>query len=187
MNNADLISLRSASIGQPLPAFEPREPARRVATDDSARADLEQLLSDLTGAESAIYAITREGLHDAAERKFARLHALLDENFLDLGIRLTRLAARSRELGCEPYTGHGDRVPAQRKRVEESEREPSMIRELLGGHEAMSGKLRTASAASADRFRDRATAELLADLASQHERDAFMLRALLWEVQSNPS
>jgi hypothetical protein len=33
--------------------------------------------------------------------------------------------------------------------------------------------------------RDGATAKLLAALTADHEKDAFMLRALLWEVQKH--
>ena len=38
------------------------------------------------------------------------------------------------------------------------------------------------------RFRshDHKTTDLLADLTANHEKDAYMLRALLWEVQKIP-
>ena len=59
-----------------------------------------------------------------------------------------------------------------------------MIRELLGRHETLATRLRRGSEETGKRFRDRGTTDLLADLAASHERDAFMLRALLWEVEN---
>ncbi len=72
-------------------------------------------LVGLSGDESALYAITRDWRYDASGRKFERLHRLLGEHCSDIGIRLIRLAARRRELGCGYTTDHGGRAAKRRE------------------------------------------------------------------------
>jgi len=57
------------------------------------------------------------------------------------------------------------------------------IRELLRLHEALIASLNRGNLAS-QQSHDRKTTNLLADLTANHEKDAFMLRALLWEVEN---
>jgi DNA-binding ferritin-like protein len=140
------------------------------------------MLAGLIHAESALYAITREWRYEAAGRKFVQLHLLLDEQFCEIGIRLARLAARSRELGAWNCTGHGDGAASPQAVAGGGALQTYMIRELLGHHENLAGRLRRTRSVTGGRFADNETAELMAALAAEHEKDAFMLRALLWEV-----
>ena len=59
-----------------------------------------------------------------------------------------------------------------------------MMRELLSLHETLIANLKRGGAVASERFHDRETTKLLADLTANHEKDAFMLRALLWEVEN---
>lgn len=170
------------AFGQPLPAADCRPSAGRMTSDD-ARAVI-NILASLIRDESALYAITREWRYDTVGRTFVRLHRLLDEQFSEIGIRLTQLAARSRELGSWNSTDQGGRAVPPPETVAGGASQAQMIRELLGLHEALLTSLKRATAAIRRRFHDGATITLLADLIANHEKDAFMLRALLWEAQN---
>ena len=143
-----------------------------------------ETLAVLIGDESALYAITREWRYDTAGRRFLRLHALLDEQFSEMGSRLTRLAARSRELGDAPSAGAEPRATRPPPGLDGDPLQAHMIRELLGLHEAMIASLKRASVSVPRQLHDGETNGLLADLTANHEKDAFMLRALLWEVEN---
>jgi DNA-binding ferritin-like protein len=112
-----------------------------------------------------------------------RLHALLDEQFSEIGIRLTRLAARSRDLGAWHSTGSGERAAAAGERMASGALQAYIIRQLLDRHETLLTSLRRGTALVAGSVYGDKTFALLADLTAEHEKDAFMLRALLWEVQ----
>jgi DNA-binding ferritin-like protein len=141
------------------------------------------LLTRLIQDESALYAIIRDRRCSAASRKFIRVHALLDEQFTEMGVRLIQLAQHIRELTGGNSTGHVERAPTARVNPGDHE-EAQVIRELLAKHEAMLTALRSGKAEMAEHFSRYKTTELLADLIANHEKDAFMLRALLWEVEN---
>jgi DNA-binding ferritin-like protein len=151
---------------------------------DSAPPEVEQLLRRLLGDESALYAITREWRYDAAGRRFVRVHALLDEQFTEIGARLVKLAARSRALGCWVSTSQETGAEPRRVTVEGSHVAVHMVSELLNLHGALLKSLRVGQQNVAERFRDLETTHLLSELIADHEKDVFMLRALLWEVQN---
>jgi starvation-inducible DNA-binding protein len=178
---AEVIPPRLA-IGQPRPALEqPWDDGAMASGDNKATG---AVLAGLLKDESALYAIVREWRYDTVGRKFPRLHALLDEQFSEIGIRLTRLAARSRDLGSWSSTGHGERSAQPRMAVADDALHAYMIRELLSLHETLIASLKRGNAVASERFHDRETTYLLADLTANHEKDAFMLRALLWEGEN---
>jgi starvation-inducible DNA-binding protein len=177
-----LIAPRGPIFGQPLPAKQHCANAAIMTSDDAEA--VSKMLARLIRDESALYAITRDWRYDAAGRKFVRLHLLLDEQFSEIGIRLTRLAARSRELGFWNSSGPGDRAAQPRGTVADGALQAYMTHQLLSRHEALLARLARVIAVIDRRFHDRETTELLADLIANHEKDAFMLRALLWEVQN---
>lgn len=154
-----------------------------VHRDVMPPAEIGQLLARLMADESALYAITRDWRYDSAGRRFLRLHALLDEQFTEIGRRLVALAACSRDLNQRVSMGHGEAVSSPRG-PEGNALEGHMIRELLGLHEALLVRLRNGKAATAQLRFYHSTTELLTSLIAEHEKDTFMLRALLWEVQS---
>ena len=169
-------------IGQPCPAVQSPEDETTAIVGTPTQAG--EILARLVDDESALYAMTREWRYETAGRRFVRLHALLDEQFSEIGVRLTRLAARSRELGTWHSTGHGDGAAQPRAAVDDARMQPFILRALLGVHEALVVRLKHAHAAANGRFQDRETTHLLAELCADHERDAFSLRALLWEVEN---
>lgn len=143
-----------------------------------------EMLAGLINDEAALYAVTREWRYDAAGRKFLRLHALLDEQFSEIGTRLTQLAARSRELGARSSNGCGNHATPSRATVPNDALQIYMLRELLGLHAALIDGLKRGSMLASGQFHDSETTDLLARLTANHEKDAFMLRALLWEVEN---
>lgn len=172
------------TIGRLCPAVQTAAIASNPAALD--RKAVGKVLTSLIHAESALYAITREWRYDAAGRKFVRLHLLLDEQFSEIGVRLTRLAARSRDLGAWNCTGHGDIASASRATMAAGALQTYMIHELLRLHEMLVVSLKRGRAVTGGRFPDNETADLMAALAVDHEKDAFMLRALLWEIENTP-
>lgn len=185
MNSPAKPSFRStASAAQRLARCTVPVSAPVDVADAPALPEIRQLLGRLLGEESTLYAITREWRYDAAGRMFVRLHALLDEQFTEIGRRLVRLAARSRDLGCWTSTGHGDRAMPARVTASAGELEAHILNELLALHQALLKNLHRGRATSQD-AQDVTTRDILADLIADHEKDAFMLRALLWEVQNN--
>lgn len=170
---------------QPLPApdLDPPTPLHPDAAGDAAPA-IEPILARLLREESSLYMIVREWRFDAEGRKFLRLHALLNEQFSEIGLRLARLATHSRALGGRGLASQAEQASVPSIPAAGGALEPHMIRELLALHEAMSRSLRRAGATVADSFNDRATTDLLAELNATHEKDAFVLRALLWEVEN---
>ena len=59
-----------------------------------------------------------------------------------------------------------------------------VLREVLHLHEILIGSLQAGIRVIAGRFHDGKTTGLLAELTADHEKDAFMLRAMLWEVEN---
>jgi starvation-inducible DNA-binding protein len=181
-SSTNLIPAPRSTFGQPHPALKP--PTDNAAVRLGHIKAIGEMLAGLINDETALYAITHEWRYDAAGRKFIRLHVLLDEQFSEIGTRLTRLAERSRELGAWNSTGHGDRAAQPRTVVASDALQIHVLRELLGLHEALIDGLKRGSALAGGQFYDHGTTDLLAGLAANHEKDAFMLRALLWEVQN---
>lgn len=146
-------------------------------------AEIGKLFARLVVDESALYAVTRDWRYDSEGRRFVRLHALLDEQFTETGRRLIALAARSRDLNQQISAGHGTAVASPSGPNGEA-LQGHMIRQLLGLHETLLIRLREGKAMTAELGRDSSTTEFLTGLIAEHEKDAFMLRALLWEVQN---
>ena len=158
-------------------------PPRR---DTRPPAEIGGLFARLVADESALYAITRDWRYDSSGRKFVRLHALLDEQFTEIGRRLVKLVACSRDLDLQVSTEHRGPAPSHNA-PDERTLEGHMIRELLGLHEALPVRLRDGKAILSEHRIYRSAIELLKDLIAEHEKDAFLLRALLWEVQNSDS
>ena len=178
----DHISRRRSAFGQPHPALERATESAPITFVETKA--IGEMLAGLINDETALYAITREWRYDAAGRKFLRLHALLDEQFSEIGTRLTQLAARSRQLGAWTSTRQGPHATRPQSAAANDALQSYMLRELLGLHEALIGRLKHGSALASH---DGETTELLTNLTANHEKDAFMLRALLWEVQNAPA
>lgn len=149
------------------------------------RKALGKTLESLMSAESVLYAITREWRYDAASRGAKRLHALLDEQFTEIGVRLTQLAARSRALGGWNSTGHGDIASLPRAALAGGALEAYIIRELLTLHQDLIVRLQRTRSVTGGRSPDHETAELMAALALGHEADARALRSLLSEFEAS--
>lgn len=174
----------TSTIPQPLPAPALRRTVDVCPTTGGNAAEAGALLTRLIQDESALYAITRDWRYNVESRKFTRLHALLAEQFTEIGVRLVRLAKHSRELRGDNSLGHPDRAPTAHPNIDDQALEGHVIAEVLGRHEAILVVLRRGKAQMADHRIHYGTSQLLADLIAGHEKDAFILRALLWEVEN---
>lgn len=171
---------------RPVLALASREPGASIPIHRavSPPAEIESVFERLVTDEAALYALTHDWRHDSAGRKFVRLHALLDEQFTEIGRRLVKLASCSRDLNLPVSTGHGAAVSSH-PAPDDGALEAQRILELLGLHEALLVRLHDGKATTAAHRFYRPANELLTSLIAEHEKDAFMLRALLWEVQNN--
>lgn len=169
------------------PPLPPRElaPGKGAVGNREGAAEVRELLTRLIQEESALYALTRDWRYNAESRRFIRLHALLDEQFTEIGERLARLAWQSRDFGGGNSMAHGERASTARSGA--GEREAPIVRELLGKHEAMLAALRAGEKQIVAHIGPQKIAALLAEMIGHHEKDAFMLRALLWEVENPPA
>lgn len=174
-------------VPHPVPALAAGDTGAGIPLPCASHATFEKferVLTLLVADESALYAITRDWRYDTAARKFVQLNALLDEQFAEIGVRLLKLAARHRALGLRISTGRRDCPKTSPTAVDDQVMEAHVTRGLLDLHSSLLVRLRAAKEMTAGHVHDPATTELLADLIAEHEKDAFMLRALLWEIQN---
>ncbi len=169
--------------GSPHTARRPAGAFVSVVVDETPPTSGHPLLARFLREEAGLYAITREWRYDAAGRKFVRLHELLNLQFSSIGHRLAQLAARVRAVGSRNSGSQGDRVPVSPPALAAGALQAHMIRELLALHESIGKGLRAAEIIPRS-TRDFATADLFIALAAAHEQDAFTLRALLEEIQT---
>lgn len=113
----------------------------QIAPAGRDRRALGKTLEGLIGAESVVYAVTREWRYHAANRGSKRSHALLDEQFTEIGVRLMHLAARSRAIGGWNSTGHGDIASMPRFALAGGALQTYMIHERLTLRENLAVRL----------------------------------------------
>ena len=111
--------------------------------------------------------------------QFRTLHLMFEEQYNELWMAVDQIAERIRALDSYAPGTYSDF--ARLTSVKESQGVPNaqdMIKELVGGHEAV---VRTARSLFpiADESADEATADLLTQRLQIHEKTAWMLRSLL--------
>jgi DNA-binding ferritin-like protein len=140
-----------------------------------------EVFSDLAWTTAARRDL-RHRLRSEAMETFAALHALIDAQLLHIDERLGELARVDRCLEDGSAVAGSARVLAKRAADGRYEvRESAIVAELADLHGALAAFLDLASDACRDDFGDAMTADVLRDLAQHHEKDALVLRALLWE------
>ena len=183
MNDLSKISTCLPTVTRALPASQLDDVTILAPALGGGSLAVAELLIRLTRNESALYAVIRDWRFDAAGHKCVRLHALLDAQFTEIGLRLVSLAKHGRDLGCES-SDNGDRTVTPRPDIEDRHHESFIIRDLLARQEEMLDQLRRGQAELRALFNANTTIKLLGRLIVDHERDAFLLRALLWEVEN---
>ncbi len=107
-----------------------------------------------------------EPIHKMTEAQYTRLFANVDE-----------LAERIRALDGKPAV-NVNVFPSGVANLSESQTAESMLVDLLCQHETVVRHMRSAVTA-ADEVSDVVTADMLTGMMAQHEKDAWMLRAML--------
>mgnify|MGYP002078810655 CR=1 FL=1 len=146
------------------------EPQRQAIADGLAR-----LLADTY----SLYLKTHAFHWNVEGPMFNTLHEMFMVQYTELWNALDEIAERIRSLGFYAPGTYGEF--ARLSTVKETEGVPAaleMVALLVAGHEAVARTARAAFAA-AEKGGDEATADLLTQRLSVHEKTAWMLRSLL--------
>lgn len=143
------------------------------------RAQIAEGLGRVLADSTVLYAKTH-GFHwNVTGPMFNTLHLMFMEQYTELWTALDEIAERIRALGHKaPFGGS---IYRDLSSIPESQGVPAamdMVRELVGGHEAIAKTIR-AVFATADEANDQPTADLLTQRLQIHEKTAWMLRSLL--------
>ena len=131
-------------------------------------------------ADSTVLYSKTHGFHwNVTGPMFNTLHLMFMEQYTELWTALDGIAERIRALGFPAPYGSG--VIAALASIPETQGKPAaleMVRELVGGHEAVARTIR-AVFRLAEEADDQPTADLLTQRLQIHEKTAWMLRSLL--------
>jgi starvation-inducible DNA-binding protein len=150
-----------------------------IGIPDAQRLEIAQGLGRVLADSTVLYSKTH-GFHwNVTGPMFNTLHLMFMDQYTELWTALDGIAERIRSLGHPaPY---GGRAIAGLASIQETEGRPAaleMVRELVGGHEAVARTIR-AVFTLADEANDQPTADLLTQRLQVHEKTAWMLRSLL--------
>jgi starvation-inducible DNA-binding protein len=143
------------------------------------RAQIAEGLGRVLADSTVLYAKTH-GFHwNVTGPMFNTLHLMFMDQYTELWTALDLIAERIRALGFPaPY---GGATYTGLTSIPEAEGVPhalAMVRELVGGHEAVARTIRSVFTL-ADDANDQPTADLLTQRLQIHEKTAWMLRSLL--------
>ena len=112
---------------------------------------------------------------------FRDLHALFEEQYEIIGVRIDKVAERVRALGAKTI-GTMTEYLQRTALLEHPGKFPSaknMLRDLLGDHGTVIRFIRTSLASSSEHYLDVGSIDLLTVLMQDHERMAWIMRATL--------
>ncbi len=111
---------------------------------------------------------------------FEPVHTMTEAQYTRLFENVDDLAERVRALDGKPAVNVNG-FPTGVSNLSENQTAESMIADLLCQHETVVRRMRTAVTA-AEEVADVVTADMLTGMMAQHEKDAWMLRAMLKRV-----
>ncbi|MFI0403468.1 MAG: Dps family protein [Cyanobium sp.] len=131
-------------------------------------------------ADSTVLYSKTHGFHwNVTGPMFNTLHLMFMDQYTELWTALDSIAERIRSLGFPAPYGAG--AISRLASIAESQGQPAaldMVRELVGGHEAVARTIRSVFRL-AEEANDQPTADLLTQRLQIHEKTAWMLRSLL--------
>ena len=150
-----------------------------IGIQEKDRRAISDGLSRLLADSYTLYLKTHNYHWNVTGPLFSTLHSMFEEQYTELAAAVDEIAERIRALGF-PAPGSYRRF-AELTAIEEENAVPEakeMIRQLLIGQETV---VRTAREifATADEVNDEPTADLLTQRMQIHEKNAWMLRAML--------
>ena len=154
-------------------------PAIDIGIDAKGREKIAEALSRLLADTYSLYLKTHSFHWNVEGPMFNTLHLMFEGQYNELALAVDLIAERIRALG---YPAPGTYAAyAKLSSIKEEQGVPSaedMIRQLVSGQEAISKTARSVFPA-ADKAGDEPTADLLTQRMQIHEKNAWMLRALL--------
>lgn len=154
-----------------------------IQLTEKSRGGAVAILNALLADEFVLGARTRNCHWNVTGPHFHDLHKLFGSQYEALDETMDDVAERARSLG-----GHAVGTLAEFLKLARLKEQPGnypnaskMTAELLAGHEAVIRQLRTDVVACGDKIGDAGTADFLTGLMEQHEKMAWMLRAVLEE------
>ncbi|HVM33238.1 MAG TPA: DNA starvation/stationary phase protection protein [bacterium] len=151
-----------------------------LGISDPAREKVGKLLNILLSDEVAFYLKTRNFHWNVAGPHFNDLHKFFEGQYEALDEILDQVAERARALGVPAFGSFAEFSRATRLKENPSSRPLAageMVRQLLADHEAIIRYLREDRVVPA-RAGDAGTDDFLVGLIEEHEKMAWMLRAM---------
>jgi starvation-inducible DNA-binding protein len=152
--------------------------ARNIGLSDEAKRECAVALSKVLSETFVLYLKTHNFHWNVEGPQFLGLHKMFEEQYRDLWNSIDDIAERIRALG-QPAPGTTAKLK-ELAEIKESERIPSameMLRELISDNETAARTIRAALSIAQDAG-DEATAGLLADRLSYHEKQAWMMKSI---------
>lgn len=147
----------------------------------SERADVAEALTKVLADSYAVYLKTHGYHWNVRGPSFFSFHNLLEQQYRDMWAALDDIAERIRALGVlAPQSGSAYANLTAIKDGDPEKEAEAMLRELMKDHETVIATAR-AGIEVADGAGDEATADLLTQRLSAHEKFAWMLRSTLGE------
>lgn len=148
------------------------------ALSDQQRQEVSDALSRVLADTYALYFKTHAFHWNVEGPRFYGLHKMFEDQYKEMWNAIDGIAERIRALG-HPAPGSYTQL-ARLSSVREQTSVPSadaMVRELLEGHEAVTGTVRAALVKAQD-AKDEATVGILASRLEVHDKAAWMLSTL---------
>ena len=152
-----------------------KEPPK-LGLDPATTGDTIEGLSALLADTYVLYVLT-QGFHwNVTGPDFPQLHAMFEEQYIDLREAADEIAERIRALGATSPGTLTEFLAKANLKETPAPTAKDMVEVLVDGHETIAREHR-ALVATADDAADVATSGLVADRITVHEKTAWMLRA----------
>jgi starvation-inducible DNA-binding protein len=157
-----------------------------IGLDEKARTAVIALLNTLLADEVLLYTKTRNYHWNVAGPQFHDFHKFFEAQYEQLDEIIDEVAERARSLGGLALGSLQEFAKQARltERPAQSLAALSMVGNLLGDHESIIRFLRQDLDTAASSYHDAGTQDFLTGLMEQHEKMAWMLRAVLESTQT---
>lgn len=155
-----------------------------LGLSDEERHGIAEILTPLLADEYVLYTKTRNYHWNVVGPQFNDLHKLFEEQYNALGVIVDDVAERLRAIGLPAIGTLAECLEYTRLPESPGEYPPAsqMLVHLLQDYESIVRQLRNDIEMCEDASRDVGTADFLTGLLEQHEKTAWILRALLAEA-----
>ena len=149
-------------------------------SDNHAKA-IASILNTLLSDEYLLYTKTRKYHWNVEGMNFGPLHKLFENQYEELANMIDEIAERVRQIGYYALGTMAGFLKTTRlaEDADETTTSENMILNLLNDHETIIRILRKEFEKTDEKHKDHSTGDFLVDLAKEHEKMAWMLRAHL--------